>query len=164
MKLHGKRLLMIVTDGVEIAELTRFRAAFESEYAEVFLASPFPFLQIDGFDEEGTKEAVLLDFSLDTVQAVAYDGVIVPAGMLQADLLKDDPLVHAVLQDFHRHALPIFVSGEAIRVLHGSALLSEHILVRDGDSVGGFIERMVGFLLDGSSSWYRAGTSATIKA
>lgn len=162
MFLHGKRLLMLIADGVLAEEIDRFRSAFESDFAEIYSCSPYPFLEVYALAREGGKESYLVDCSLDSVQATAFDGVLIPNGVLSSDLLQRYPAVITLLQEFHRLALPICASGQAVKLLHSAGLVSPQILVRDGSSLDYFCDQVKNLLLDGKADAHQGSQTPVV--
>lgn len=155
MKLHGKRLLMLVMDGVMYQEVRALQDGFEREYAEVFLSSPHDYLTVETVLDNKRGPDLPLDFPLVTVTPELFDGLIIPHGLLSTDLLKRESGVQELIRAFHALGLPLFASGEAVQLLYDSGVLSETILVRDASAdLGGFILKAVDILLEGKKVSY----------
>ena len=123
-KLDGKRIAILVTDGVEQVELTEPRDAVTGEGAEVDLVSL----------SEGQFQAMNQDiepadrFTADLTAAKAsasdYDALIMPGGTVNADRLRMDPDVRGFVQDVFRAGKPVGV------ICHGAWTLVEADLVK----------------------------------
>jgi protease I len=105
--LHGKRIAILATDGVEQVELTEPRDAVTAEGAEVDIVSV----------ESGTLQAMNHDiepadvFSVDRTakEAMAqdYDALLMPGGTVNADKLRVDPDVREFVQSMFRSGKPV---------------------------------------------------------
>jgi protease I len=105
--LHGKRIAILATDGVEQVELTEPRDAVTAEGAEVDIVSV----------ESGTLQAMNHDiepadvFSVDRTAKEAtaqdYDALLMPGGTVNADKLRVDPDVREFVQSMFRSGKPV---------------------------------------------------------
>lgn len=106
-RLDGTRIAILATDGVEQVELTEPRAAVTAEGATVELVSI----------SEGEIQAMNSDiepadrFPVDRTAAQAdagdYDALLLPGGTVNADRLRVDDAVRALVQGFFRAGKPV---------------------------------------------------------
>ena len=141
-KLEGRRIAVLVTDGVEEVELREPVKALQDEGAEVVVASPDgnP-VQLMRHDEKTSKaEAQMRTLDLTTRD---FDGVLLPGGTMNADQLRMDEdarrFVRA-MDDDHKpiaaicHAPWLLVSA---RIVQGRILTSYATLQDDIRNAGG---------------------------
>jgi protease I len=122
--LHGKKIAIIATDGVEQVELTKPREAVERAGATTELLSPKTGeIQAMNHDLEPADK-----FSVDKRIADAspddYDGLILPGGTVNADKLRIEDDVVSFVQAYFKAGKPVGV------ICHGPWTLVEGDLVR----------------------------------
>lgn len=158
MKLLGKRLALLVSDGVNYAEVRRLEDAFKLEGAEVFFTSPHEFMSIETVVKNERGPDLVIDFPLDVLNQNGFDGIIIPDGILSVDLLRREPAVRGVIQEFHKQHLLIFASGEAVQILHDSDVLDPAIVLRDSSAdIQIAVNQAVAVLLDGRQTYLSPG-------
>ncbi|MBW0117590.1 type 1 glutamine amidotransferase domain-containing protein [Pseudonocardia abyssalis] len=106
-RLHGKRIALLATDGVEQVELTAPRDAVLAEGAVVQLVSV-----ADGEIQGMNGDIEPADtFTVDRVAAQVsvddYDGLIVPGGTVNGDKLRLDDDVRYFVQAFVESGKPV---------------------------------------------------------
>jgi protease I len=120
--LGGKRVAVLAADGFEQSELMTPVEVLESCGAAVDVISPDG-EGIRGWDKTGWGQKVAADASLEDADPTAYDGLLLPGGVLNSDTLR----TQKPAQDFARHFLntkkPTFV------ICHGAQLLIDAGLV-----------------------------------
>ena len=144
----GKILLIVVCDGVDREEVDMLRQGFEREHARVMVASPQEFLTVETVANGRRAQDLLVDLTFEAAQGLRFDAVLIPDGPLSTEVLRQDVRVVAFLQHCHEKGMPLFASGEAVRLLYDSGVLSERIVVREGTSLNAFFDRAVDVLLD----------------
>lgn len=159
MKLVGKKLLMLVSDGVEQDECEVLKAGFEKEMAEVFCTSPQEYMNVETVSNSRRGKDLNIDFPIEAAEAEAFDGLIIPDGLLSTDLLRRDYRVIELVKSFHMLQLPVFASGRAVEILYESGALPEQVLVRDHAPLRTFIEDAVQLLLDNTSTLYNQSSA-----
>ena len=148
MRLIGKHILMIVTDGVDRDEYVQLKEGFESEQATVIVTSPQNYLTVETIQDGRRGEDILIDVPFDALEGIQFDGLVIPDGILSSDFLKKDKRVlHMVLQ-FHKKRLPIFASGNAVQVLYETQVLFSQVVVRESTPLPQFLDKAVEVLLD----------------
>jgi protease I len=123
-RLDGKRIAILVTDGVEQVELTEPREAVTREGArtEIVSLSHGEIQAMNGDIEPAERFTV--DKAVKEVSAADYDALIMPGGTVNADRLRMDPDVRGFVQDVFRAGKPVGV------ICHGPWTLVEADLVR----------------------------------
>ena len=144
---------MIITDGVEEEEVITLREEFERERAKLIITAPHEYLHIETVREGKRGASFLVDIPLEAVEVNQYAALVIPDGILSTELLCRDERVLDLVQTFHQNGQPIFASGAAIKLLHDCHVLSDQIVVREGSSLGAFVDKAVEVLLDSGSPY-----------
>jgi len=148
MRLLEKKVLVLLTDGVDHAEYAQIRKGFEREEATVMVTSPQESLSIETISGSRRGPDILVDIPFEAVEELAFDGLIIPDGILSTELMRKDVRVITMIHGFHQKQLPIFASGNAVQLLYDSQVLSEQVVVREGTPLGLFVDKAVEVLLD----------------
>jgi protease I len=122
-ELNGKKIAILATDGVEQAELTEPRKAFEDAGAQTELIS----LQdgkILGFNHLDHGDRFEVDKVVADASADDYDGVFVPGGVANGDFLRADADAVRFVADFAKAHKPI------ASICHGPWVLVESGIVK----------------------------------
>lgn len=160
MRLAGKKLLLIVMDGVDYQEYEDLKRGLEEENALVYVATPQEYLTVETIYNGRRGKDILADLPFEVAGQMQFDGLLIPNGMLSADLLSKNDQVIQLVANFHQKGLPIIASGNAVQVLYESQVLSEQVLVREETPIDTFLSRAVSLLVDrpanrGYRSMYR---------
>ncbi len=100
--LHGKRIAILATDGVEQVELTEPRDAVTAEGAETEIVSlESGKLQAMNHDME-PADMFPIDRTAKEATAQDYDALLMPGGTVNADKLRVDPDVRGFVQSMFR--------------------------------------------------------------
>lgn len=142
---------MLVSDGVEEEECKQLKEGFQKEMAEVFCVSPQEYMSVETVSNSRRGKDLNVDFPIEAVEAEAFDGLIIPDGLLSTDLLRRDDRVIDLVRNFHQLRLPVFVSGRAVEILYDSGTLPELVLVRETMPMTSFVHEAVEVLLDNTS-------------
>ncbi len=121
--LSGKRIAFMATDGVEQIELTEPWKAVERAGGEPALISPEPG-QIQGFDHHDKGKRFSVDATFDSVNPTDYDGLVIPGGVINPDLMRMDQGAVKFVQGFFHGELPVAA------ICHGPWMLVEADAVR----------------------------------
>jgi deglycase len=121
--LEGKRIAILLTEGVEQSELTEPRKAFEKAGAKTILVSPAAnTVQAMRHKEKG--DTFKVDMPLNSADPNDFDGLLLPGGVANPDELR----TNADAVSFVR---AIFDSGKPIAAIcHGPWMLVEADVVR----------------------------------
>ncbi len=87
MRLKGKRIAILATNGFEQSELEVPRDRLKEEGASVDVISPEGG-EIRGWEKKDWGRAVKVDKTLDKVRADDYDAIVLPGGQMNPDLLR----------------------------------------------------------------------------
>ena len=82
-----KRVLILATNGFEQSELMGPRDALSDAGFEVLVASPEAG-EIRGWKHTDWGESVKVDLALDDVRAATFDGLVLPGGQINPDVLR----------------------------------------------------------------------------
>lgn len=122
-ELTGKRVAMLVTDGFEQIEMTDPRRALEEAGAKVDLISPRS-ESVQGWNHTDKGELFPVDVRLDEADPGAYDALVLPGGVVNADHIR----LEEKAVGFARQ---VFDAGKPIAAIcHGGWLLVEADLAR----------------------------------
>ena len=111
-KLDGKRIAFLAADGVEQVELTEPREAVEAEGAATELIS-LEAVEIQGFEKLEHGERFAVDRAVKDAAASDYDGLVLPGGVHNPDLLRAD-------EDATRFVRAFFEAGKPVgAICHG---------------------------------------------
>jgi protease I len=87
--LKGKRVAVLMTDGVEQIEYTSPRAFLESNGAQVILLSPKKAGEsIQGFNQMAPGDKFTVDQNVGDAKPADYDGLVLPGGVANPDMLR----------------------------------------------------------------------------
>jgi protease I len=114
----AKRIAVLAADGFEQSELFEPLKALQEAGAIVEVVS-LNDGEIRGWNKTDWGESVKVDRSLDDAAATEYDGLVVPGGQINPDLLRADPRAVQFVRDFHDSRKPIAA------ICHGPWLLVE---------------------------------------
>ncbi len=105
-KLDGKKIAFLFTDGVEQVELTEPLEAVKNEGAEVDCIS-LEDGEIQGFNHLDHGDKFPIDKKVADVSADDYDGLVLPGGVANPDLLRGDEDAVSFVRSFVEQAKPI---------------------------------------------------------
>ena len=148
MRLSGKKLLLLVSDGIDEAEFHLLKSGFEKEQASVLTTAPQGYGSVETVCDGRRGTDIAIDLPLEMVAEVAFSGLIIPDGLLSTQGLLKSPEAVRLVQDFHAKNLPIFTSGNAVQLLYESQILSPQLLIREGTALNVFLDQAVAVLLD----------------
>ncbi len=120
---RGRRIALLVTDGFEQAELTGPRDALEGAGFDAQIVAPKPG-QVQGFNHVDKADRFDVDQTLDQASPDAFDAVVLPGGVVNADELRTDEKARAFVQAIDRAGKPVAV------ICHGAWLLIDAGLVK----------------------------------
>lgn len=140
--LAGMRIAILATDMVEEIELVDPRQALEDAGAETDLIAPKvgEIISATHFDK---SEAYPVDATLDEVEPTDYDAVLLPGGVVNADMLRADPRAQQFVQHMDEAGKPIAVICHGAWLLvsaglaDGRTLTSYHTIADDIMNAGG---------------------------
>jgi protease I len=87
--LQGKRIAMLMTDGVEQIEYTSPRSFLEGQGATVVLLSPKAAgAEVQGFNQLQAADRFKVDMNVAEAHSVDFDGLVLPGGVANPDQLR----------------------------------------------------------------------------
>lgn len=140
--LKGMKIAILVTNGFEQVEMTEPRRALKEGRAKTFLIAPQTG-RVQGMNHHEMGDAFPVDLTLEEADPEDFDGVLLPGGVRNADLLRVERKAQEFVQALDRQGKPIavichgpwlLVSAELTR---GRKLTSYHTLKDDILNAGG---------------------------
>ena len=124
--LSGKKVAMLLTDGVEEVEYTKPRAFLEEHGAHVDLVSPKKAGEtIQGFDHLTPDQTFSVEVSVGDAHPGDYNMLVLPGGVANPDLLRMSEEAVAFVRGFAEAGKPIAA------ICHGPWMLINAGLVRN---------------------------------
>ncbi len=106
--LKGKRVAVLMTDGVEQIEYTSPRSFLEKHGAQVVLLSPKNAGEsIQGFNHMTPGDKFKVEKNVKEAKAIDYDGLVLPGGVANPDLLRLSPESIAFIREFAGSDKPV---------------------------------------------------------
>jgi protease I len=105
-ELKGKRIAFLATDGVEQVELTEPWKAVEEAGGEPELIS-LARGEIQGFDHHDKGETFTVDKTVEDTDPTDYDGLVLPGGVINPDILRTDEKAVAFVRTFFEQGKPV---------------------------------------------------------
>ena len=121
------RVLILATNGFEQSELLKPRQALEEAGIETVLASPEAGT-IKGWDNKDWGESVKVDALIADVDSENFDGLLLPGGQMNPDILRLDANAVRLVKEFNDAEKPIAA------ICHGPWMLVEADIL-DGRTV-----------------------------
>ncbi|EIZ80563.1 protease I [Novosphingobium sp. Rr 2-17] len=121
------RVLILATDGFEQSELTGPRDALNQAGIETVIASPKAG-EIKGWQHTNWGDTVKVDKTLDQVEEEDFDGLLLPGGQMNPDVLRMEEKAIELIRDFIDAGKPVAA------ICHAPWLLAEADVV-DGRTV-----------------------------
>lgn len=122
-ELQGKRIAILAADGVEEVELTKPREAAQQAGAKTEIVSNTSgtIQAVNGMNKAGQ---LLVDRTVDQVQASDYDALILPGGVANPDRMRQDDRAAQFVRAFFEQRKPVAA------ICHGPWMLVEADVVR----------------------------------
>lgn len=117
-KLQGKKVALLATDGFEESELFEPKKALEQAGAEISLIS-LKKGEIKGWNRTDWGKQIKVDLSVDEADATDFDALLIPGGVMNPDMLRNNARAVAFAQSFVDAGKPIAA------ICHGPQLLIE---------------------------------------
>ncbi len=121
--LKGKKVAFLAADGVELVELTEPWHALQEAGASVQLISLF-IGEIQGMHHDRKADTFRVDKTIDDADASDYDGLVLPGGVMNPDLLRVNAAAVEFVREFARQGKPIAA------ICHGPWMLVEADIVK----------------------------------
>ena len=123
-QLKGKKIAILLTNGVEQSELTDPKKALEDAGAKTFLISPASG-KIHAMNHKEKGETFPIDVSLGSAKPEDYDALLLPGGVANPDELRIEPQAVNFVKLMFDQGKPIAA------ICHGSWLLLLAAVIRD---------------------------------
>ena len=148
-ELSKLRVAVLVTDGFEESELTDPVRALREAGARVDVIAPKPG-RIQAFHHHDKTITVPVDRTLEEINPVSYDALMLPGGALNADALRVVPAARSFIRHMTAASKPIAAICHApwelisAGVVRGRTLTSYHTIEDDIRNAGGhWVDREV---------------------
>jgi protease I len=106
--LQGKRIAMLLTDGVEQVEYTGPRSFLEAQGAQVTLVSPKTAGEaIQGFNQLTPADKFTVEMNVNDARPADFDALVLPGGVANPDQLRLSAESIAFIHDFGMANKPI---------------------------------------------------------
>jgi protease I len=106
--LRGKRIAMLLTDGVEQVEYTEPRSFLEQQGAQVTLVSPKPAGEdIQGFNHMSPGDKFKVEMTVGNAKPGDFDALVLPGGVANPDQLRLSKEAIAFIRAFGQEDKPI---------------------------------------------------------
>lgn len=106
--LQGKRVAILMTDGVEQVEYTGPRSFLEEQGAQVTLVSPKPTGdEIQGFDHLTPDQKFKVELDVRDARPADFDALVLPGGVANPDQLRLSMEAITFIREFGRENKPI---------------------------------------------------------
>jgi deglycase len=122
-ELQGKKIAFLATDGVEQVEYTEPRKAVEQAGAAAHLVSLKPG-EIQGFNHLDKGDTFPVDKAVSDASADDYDGLVLPGGVANPDVLRTDKDAVQFVRSFFEAGKPV------ASICHGAWTLVEADVVK----------------------------------
>lgn len=135
------QVAVLATDGFEESELTETVRALTDAGAKTIVVSPHPG-SIQAFKHHDKTIAVAVDLTLDKAEPGSFDALLLPGGALNADALRVEPKVQAIIREIQDAGKPIAAICHApwelisAGVVRGRKLTSYHTIQDDLRNAG----------------------------
>ena len=121
--INQAKIAILATDGFEQSELFEPLEKLRQAGAEVHVLS-IKSGSIKGWDENNWGKDVPVDRQLSEVRSTDYDGLVLPGGQINPDVLRADPKVVSFVREFFNSKKPLAA------ICHAPWLLIEADVVR----------------------------------
>jgi protease I len=107
-QLQGKRIAVLMTDGVEQVEYTKPRRFLEQHGAQVTLVSPKPKgEQVQGFNHLSPADTFTVELDVKDARPGDFDALVLPGGVANPDQLRLSHEAIGFIREIAREGKPI---------------------------------------------------------
>lgn len=124
MKLKGKRVAILATDGFEQSELFSPREALEKNGAEIDIISDHPG-EIKGWEKGNWGKSIAVDKTLEYTNESYYDALMLPGGVMNPDKMRMNNKAIDFIKSFMSSGKPVSA------ICHAPQLLIEAGMVKN---------------------------------
>ena len=127
IKLAGKTVAILATNGFEQSELTEPRKALDQAGAKTVVIAPKEG-SIRGWKMKNWGDEVRVDVALDRANPDDYDALMLPGGVLNPDQLRLDERAVKFVRSFFEHSKPVAAICHApIMLIEAGVLKDRHV-------------------------------------
>lgn len=119
--LRDLSVAILALDGFEQAELVEPRKALQQAGAQTRIVSAKPG-QIQGFNHDKPADKVDVDLTLEQADPADFDAVLLPGGVMNADMLRINPHAQRFVQAMQRAGKPFAIICHAPWLLVSAGL------------------------------------------
>lgn len=106
MKLEGKNIAILATNGFEKSELFEPFEKLKQEGAKVDIISPEEG-EIKSWDKDDWGKAITVDKTISNANESDYNGLVLPGGVINPDLLRINDSALNFIRDFFKSGKPV---------------------------------------------------------
>lgn len=125
--LRGKKIAILATDGFEQSELFEPKLALEKAGAAVDIVS-LKGKSIKGWNKTDWGKTITVDKLLKDAEVSDYDGLMLPGGVMNPDLLRKEESAVEFVKSFFNQGKPIAAICHAPQLLIETGLLKDRTL------------------------------------
>ena len=125
--LDGKKIAILATNGFEQSELVKPKAMLEQQGAQVEVLSIEGQSKITAWDEDNWGVDVDVDTQVEDANPADYDGLILPGGQINPDVLRANASAVSFIAKAHKEARIKAIAA----ICHGPWLLAESALANN---------------------------------
>lgn len=122
MKLSGKKIAILATDGFEQSELFKPHEALKDAGADVHIISTDTG-EIKAWDEGDWGKTIAVDQTIGETNAGDYDALVLPGGVINPDKLRTDNEALDFIRAFDENSKPIAAICHAPQLLISAKLV-----------------------------------------
>ncbi|MEM8526203.1 MAG: type 1 glutamine amidotransferase domain-containing protein [Bacteroidota bacterium] len=141
MKLEGKKVAILTTDGFEQVELTSPKKALEEAGAITEIVAPNSG-SVKGWDEDNWGDTFEVDRTIVEANASDYNALLLPGGVMNPDSLRTNQDALSFVRDFFRQQKPVAAichGGQTLinaELVEGRKLTSYPAIRKDMENAG----------------------------
>ena len=106
MKLEGKKIAILATDGFEKSELFQPYEALKNENAEVHIVS-IKEGEIKSWEDGNWGKTISVDILVNDANESDYNALVLPGGVINPDLLRINEDALSFIKDFFKSGKPV---------------------------------------------------------
>ncbi|MFY0684406.1 MAG: type 1 glutamine amidotransferase [Balneola sp.] len=126
-KLSNKNIAILATNGFEEVELTSPRKALDDQGAETFIVSPESD-SIRSWDGDNWGKDFEVDITLDKADPDSFDALLLPGGVINPDILRQNEDAIEFIQAFFKAGKPVSAICHGPQLLINADVLQEREL------------------------------------
>ncbi len=141
----NKKVAILATNGYEKSELNSPKEAMEKEGFQVDIVS-LEKGKIKGWSDGNWSGEVDVNYTLDEISAKDYNGLVIPGGVINPDILRTDDNALQFVRDFFKQGKPVAAICHApwvlvsANVVEGRKVTSYHSIKDDMKNAGALWE------------------------